>query len=300
MPAFRMGSSERPALSGGKEIMSKPGPGTYNQDKIIGRNAPNFGFGTESRADIAGKESKAKPGPGTYSIQGVIGKDGPRKSMSPKLKDPYIEKNNKLVPGPGNYNANYQVFMKTAPNFGFGSSIRNDRKSSPTVDPGAYNPSINFTKSTAPQYKLGTMERPALGKQNLNVPGPGTYSNPKIKDAPLYSMAAKIKDLEPFNYKTPGAGAYNPEKEKTIRSYPKFSMAAKLKTEFDQGKSKQVPGPGAYVNSAEKLRQSSPSFGFGTMERPALGKQNLNVPGPGTYSLKSTVGQATQNMSRSK
>lgn len=66
--------------------------------------------------------------------------------MSPKLKDPYTEKNNKLVPGPGNYNANHHVFMKTAPNFGFGSSIRNDRKSSPTVDPGAYNPSTTFTK----------------------------------------------------------------------------------------------------------------------------------------------------------
>lgn len=30
MPAYRMGSSERPALSGSKEVLAKPGPGTYN------------------------------------------------------------------------------------------------------------------------------------------------------------------------------------------------------------------------------------------------------------------------------
>jgi hypothetical protein len=301
MPAFRMGSSERPALSGNKEVQSKPGPGTYNQDKILGRNAPIFGFGTENRPDIGGKESKTRPGPGTYAVQGLIGREGPRKSMSPKLKDPYIEKNNRLVPGPGNYNANHQVFMKTAPNFGFGSSTRNERKSSPTVDPGAYDPKDSFTKLTAPQYKVGTEQRKTYDEKTAKaMPGPGTYSTAKIKDTPLYSMGAKLKDLEPFNAKTPGAGTYDPAKEKTIRSYPKFSMGAKLKTELDSVKSKQVPGPGTYVNAAEKLRHSSPSFGFGTMERPDISGRKSNVPGPGAYTLKSTVGEATANMSRSK
>lgn len=65
-PAFRMGSSERPALSGGKESLCKPGPGNYEQNKILGRTAPNFGFGTETRPSVASKDGK--PGPGTYSI----------------------------------------------------------------------------------------------------------------------------------------------------------------------------------------------------------------------------------------
>jgi hypothetical protein len=43
--------------------------------------------------------------------------------MSPKLKDPYTEKNNKLVPGAGTYNIT-NAMMKTAPQFGFGSSTR--------------------------------------------------------------------------------------------------------------------------------------------------------------------------------
>lgn len=131
-------------------------------------------------------------------------------------------------------------------------------------------------------------------------PGPGAYATTKIKDAPLFSMGMKLKELEPFTSKTPGAGTYDPVKEKTIRSYPKFSMGAKLKTELDSVKSKQVPGPGTYINSAEKLRQASPSFGFGTMRRPDIAKKTSNVPGPGAYTLKSTVGEATANMSRSK
>lgn len=59
--------------------------------------------------------------------------------MSPKLRDPYTEKKDKLVPGPDKYTLNKSL-NRTAPSFGFGTSIRNERKYSPTVDPGAYDP----------------------------------------------------------------------------------------------------------------------------------------------------------------
>ena len=61
--------------------------------------------------------------------------------MSPKLKEIYTEKNNKLVPGPGNYTINHNM-NRTAPSFGFGTSVRDERRKSPTVDPGAYNPTF--------------------------------------------------------------------------------------------------------------------------------------------------------------
>ena len=67
MPSYKMGTGSRAELSGGKESSAKPGPGTYNQDKILGTTAPNFGFGTENRPDVGGgKDGKLKPGPGTY------------------------------------------------------------------------------------------------------------------------------------------------------------------------------------------------------------------------------------------
>jgi hypothetical protein len=51
--------------------------------------------------------------------------------MSPKLPDPYFEKNARSVPGAGNYNPNHNTMNKTAPNYGFGTSTRKERKSSP-------------------------------------------------------------------------------------------------------------------------------------------------------------------------
>lgn len=125
-----MGSSERPQLSGGKETSMKPGPGAYDQSKILGKTAPTYGFGTENRPEVASKDQRYAPGPGAYAIPGVIGKDGPTKSMSPKLKDPYTEKNNRLVPGPGNYTIS-NAMMRTAPQFGFGTSTRKERRTSP-------------------------------------------------------------------------------------------------------------------------------------------------------------------------
>ena len=72
-----MGSSERPQLSGGKETLMKPGPGAYDQSKILGKKSPTYGFGTEDRPEVASKDHRYAPGPGAYAIPGVIGKDGP-------------------------------------------------------------------------------------------------------------------------------------------------------------------------------------------------------------------------------
>ena len=217
--------------------------------------------------------------------------------MSPKLKDPYVEKNNRLVPGPGNYTIS-NAMMRTAPQFGFGSSTRKERKTSPKVDPGAYNPSYTFTQLKAPQYKVGTETRKMFDEKNSKaIPGPGNYQTIVPRDTPLYSMGSKLEDLE-FKKRNfqPGAGTYNPTKESTVKKFPAYSMGAKLKGEL--GKANNVPGPGTYVNSAEKLRNKSPSFGFGTMKRPDIAGKASEVPGPGSYVIKSRVGEATQSLSR--
>jgi len=46
-------------------------------------------------------------------------------------------------------------------------------------------------------------------KNSKLVPGPGNYAIFVTKDAPLYSMGARIKDIEDKT-KAPGAGTYNP------------------------------------------------------------------------------------------
>ena len=52
--------------------------------------------------------------------------------------------------------------------------------------------------------------------------------------------------------------------------------------------SKKVgPGPGNYDISAE-LKPSAPKYGFGSSTRGELKK--INVPGPGTYKIRSSIG----------
>jgi hypothetical protein len=46
-------------------------------------------------------------------------------------------------------------------------------------------------------------------KNSKLVPGPGNYHTTVPRDTPLYSMGARIKDLEDKT-KAPGAGAYDP------------------------------------------------------------------------------------------
>jgi len=50
-----------------------------------------------------------------------------------------------------------------------------------------------------------------------------------------------------------------------------------------------VPGPGNYQASMV-TRKSSPNFGFGTSTRETGKKTKLVVPGPGTYKIKSSIG----------
>lgn len=56
---------------------------------------------------------------------------------------------------------------------------------------------------------------------------------------------------------------------------------------------KFVPGPGNYESSLKNKRES-PKFGFGSSTRDGGTKTKLNVPGPGSYKLKSSVGDVPE------
>ena len=93
----------------------------YDSLSDMKRTAPRYGFGTEKRPEVGRKT--LSPAPGAYEPKEVMGKEGTQKSMSPKLSIDYKVKNDKLVPGPGSYEFHLKA-MKTAPNYGIGTSKR--------------------------------------------------------------------------------------------------------------------------------------------------------------------------------
>ena len=68
---------------------------------------------------------------------------------------------------------------------------------------------------------------------------------------------------------------------------PSFSMKAKLGSSLTSP-TRFVPGPGNYETTL-KTKRDAPRYGFGSSTRDGL-KTKLNVPGPGSYRLKSTIG----------
>lgn len=195
--AFSMGSGNRMEIGGGKESKFKPGPGNYHTDKDLKASAPKYGFGSSQRPAQGQSDKNKTPAPGDYQIKGLIGNDGVSKSMSPKLVDRYAEKQAKQLPGPGQYESHTKN-MKAAPSYGMGSEQRTQpgvNLKNATPDPGAYNPSHEFSKSKAPGYKIGTENRDAFDtKKHANMPGPGNYElqNGAFRKKPQFYMGIKL------------------------------------------------------------------------------------------------------------
>ena len=190
----------------------KPGPGMYESLSDMKKTAPRYGFGTEKRPEVARKSMS--PGPGGYEAKKVIGAEGTQKSMSPKLSLDYKVKNDKLVPGPGQYEFHLKA-MKTAPNYGIGTSKRSQNASpgmkGVSTDPGAYNPNSTFTKRSSPNYRMGSETRKMFDdKHTKSVPGPGNYAigSKAFENRHGWSMGAKGKDMSKLI--VPGAGTYEP------------------------------------------------------------------------------------------
>ena len=51
---------------------------------------------------------------------------------------------------------------------------------------------------------------------------------------------------------------------------------------------KNTPGPGNY-DTNDSIRRAAPSFGFGSGTRDGMTGKKMNVPGPGTYRLRSSI-----------
>ena len=79
-------------MTGGKESLSKPGPGNYSSTFEIKHNAPKYGFGSATRASM-GDMKNYSPGPGNYESKNIIGTEGGQgRTMGAKLTDKTFEK----------------------------------------------------------------------------------------------------------------------------------------------------------------------------------------------------------------
>ena len=237
-------------MAGSKESKLKPGPGNYEVKIDLRSSAPKYGFGTERRPEIA-RNKNSMPAPGQYTAKNFVGAEAKAVSMSPKLTIDYKVKNDKLVPGPGSYEFHLKA-MKSSPNWGMGTSKRQANTSQGmkgvNTDPGAYNPTTTFTKSTAPNYRMGSETRKMFDdKKSLAVPGPGNYSlkSQAFEAGKGFGMGIKLKEAHSTRLNVPGAGSYEVSSpDKVSRKAPGYSMGAKLKSELV--KDTRVPGPGAY------------------------------------------------------
>ena len=255
-PAYSLGSGSRMDLANSKVTKWVPGPGNYNQDNDTKKTAPRYRFGSEQRPEIARTGKFATPAPGLYNAKDVTGKDGPSMTMSPLYHDKFKEKRDKLVPGPGQYEFS-KTAMKTAPNYGFGTSQRGKTTlgSKGITTELKYDPEPSNTKNKSPNYRFGSDRRKMFEDRNAKaVPAPGNYT---IRSAAFsegkhrFHMGIKLGDQKKLD--VPGSGTYEPNTTFTKKTAANFSMGLKLKNDLSQSV-KIVPGPGAYTQDSEKMK----------------------------------------------
>lgn len=112
-----------------------------------------------------------------------------------------------------------------------------------------------------------------------NIPGPGTYNLAVKNDGPFYSLRGRTKNTSVDLI--PGPGKYSPDYDVAMEKVPGFKLGvSKRNTDMSSNKS---PGPGVYD---PKFGSSTPSVNFGRSSRTV--SYDNNLPGPGTYELKST------------
>ena len=210
--------------------------------------------------------------------------------MHNKLEYKPIEQTGGKTPGPGTYEFHVKN-KKTAPAFRQGSEKRAFGITNKTVlgVPGAntYKPNLTFTQSSGSKWVFGSEVRKGPVDSKQNSPGPGNYALEPIafdSKRPRFYVGQKIKAPKETTV-VPGAGSYNPSPENIKKKEPSYLMGAKLGSSLITNN--KVPGPGNY-EAHLKDKKDAPKYGFGSSTRDE--KLKLNVPGPGSYRINSSIG----------
>jgi hypothetical protein len=235
---------------------NNPGPGQYENDlnDFTSRHrVPSYTIGNESKTSRPC--SAITPGPGSYQSEKIA--SGPKWKFGSQSRDYLIPPDNL---GPGCYN-----IPKTASKGITMSSKTIIRARQATPGPGSYNPGTVRPKS--PTWKIGTSARDGFKNPKNPSPGPGDYSYTlkSSSSVAVFGRAAKKSQFEELNDEDLNG---NDGKNNGI-SRPRII---------------RNPGPGQYDIQRDL---AGPRWHFGTASRE--GKIRCATPGPGTYSVSSTL-----------
>lgn len=173
-----------------KNVVS-PSPDNYNPSNTLSKmKAPEFKIGTSQReASYDARKAKTVPGAGTYDIKSAgFNHEKPRFHMGSKLTFDDTQKYIHSLPGPGAHDGVAQTIKQKSPIYSMGARLMSQKDTTHMVPgPGSYVNNAHKMKQSAPSFGFGSSQRPQIGKQNLNTPGPGSYK-----------LAAKVGDAAPY------------------------------------------------------------------------------------------------------
>eukprot|EP00347_Sterkiella_histriomuscorum_P006966 403350761 len=295
--SWGFGSSQRPALNDNKKATSIPGPNQY-QIPSKANEGPKFVMGLKTKDPMESKDTK--PGPGQYdtltSSTSKI-KNEPAFSMGSGLRSDIANlKEKNQLPGPGNYQSHDDTFIKrSAPSYGFGSSIREDslEKSRKSLQgPGAYETQsfIGFDgrkNSISPKLNENFRTR-----ESRNIPGPGSYENNSttqiLKQAPAFKMGTSKRQesvaKERVNF--PDGTMYSPNDTFTKTKSAAYGFGSGQRKSLADYSAQKQPGPGQYQISSKIFDSTQSRFAMGIKVKDL---QKLEVPGPGQYDQNSSA-----------
>jgi|LauGreDrversion4_2_1035121.scaffolds.fasta_scaffold196413_1 hypothetical protein len=137
-----------------------PGPGAYDPNiSVIQASSPQYRIdGSEKRLAGPTGDLLSYPGPGSYQDKTLIGgPDSAKYSMAGRIPDP----RSYLVPGPGYYEPIDGLSHQRSPNHSFSKLERSDNVTlgeRNNVGPGTYDPAIIRYPSIS--YGVSLLERP--------------------------------------------------------------------------------------------------------------------------------------------
>ena len=182
-------------------------------------------------------------------------------------------------PGPAAYS--YDHYRRSSDGWTFGVKHKDYFKIIDMPGPGSYNAQ---RKSKVPLGKIGTSKRNSKST-SYQSPGPGTYNHPSSLKKNGWSIQGKRKQRGSSEDLGPGPASYNPKLPEINGGTPAWTLGGKHKNKEGETLG---PGPNTYFPSINpvKPRPKSAAFTKGKRDK----KHGYEIPGPGNYSIKSTVG----------
>ncbi len=311
VPSYRFDSEKRDNLEVNKSTRNFPGPGKYNDVKVLETKGFKFSFPQQGRfTKIRPRNAKyvklKVPGPGSYDIKFLMGNEGPKYTFN-KVKynhsdeiEENIKKTTSKFPSPGTYLKRID-YMPDSPKYTIPKFDKSKLKVKiPTPGPFEYNPNIEtnsvFKKITNCIISKASRDENEIKNPNykrVEIPGPGHYNikNGEFPQGPKYTIPHLIRKIK--IKQEPGPGDYNAN-ESHRNKEPSYSISKGARDDFIKDlKRDNYPGPGSY-NTTEL--NNSPKYSFPKDNIDAHKK--FEVPGPGFYKIPTSFDRVN-DMARS-